>query len=214
MTRCTQSNEVRCPLKPRPVYSPTRSVTRRSPQTPPYPRLLCRWEIPRRTHPVGWLAGTTLLNRSSKRGSSVHSSLAEQYTPFGSVKLLSPPSRGPAGIERTKKEMNPVREQLSTTSVVTSPHQCNTDFTVLVEMFLCIQVFITFDVILLFISIPGTQVQHLIFLPTPPILLRAIRETLATQITVICTEKTDKITYVLLVKIVTDEPINSPNFYR
>ena len=37
---------------------------------------------------------------------------------------------------------------------------------------------------------------------------------LATRITVICTEKTDKITYVLLVKIVTDEPINSPNFYR
>ena len=34
---------------------------------------------------------------------------------------------------------------------------------------------------------------------------------LATRITVICTEKTDKITYVLLVKIVTDEPINSPN---
>ena len=38
--------------------------------------------------------------------------------------------------------------------------------------------------------------------------------TLATRITVICTEKTDKITYVLLVKIVTDEPIKSPNFYR
>ena len=38
--------------------------------------------------------------------------------------------------------------------------------------------------------------------------------TLATRITVICTEKTDTITYVLLVKIVTDEPINSPNFYR
>ena len=37
---------------------------------------------------------------------------------------------------------------------------------------------------------------------------------LATRITVICTEKTDKITYVLLVKVVTDEPINSPNFYR
>ena len=40
------------------------------------------------------------------------------------------------------------------------------------------------------------------------------RRSLATRITVICTEKTDKITYVLLVKIVTDEPINSPNFYR
>ena len=38
--------------------------------------------------------------------------------------------------------------------------------------------------------------------------------TLATRITVICTEKTDRITYVLLVKIVTDEPINSPNFHR
>ena len=37
---------------------------------------------------------------------------------------------------------------------------------------------------------------------------------LTTRITVICTEKTDKITYVLLVKIVTDELINSPNFYR
>ena len=37
---------------------------------------------------------------------------------------------------------------------------------------------------------------------------------LATRITVICTEKTDKITYVLLVNIVTDESINSLNFYR
>ena len=127
VTRFTQSNEVRCPLKPRPVYSPTRSATRRSPQTPPYPRLLRRWEIPRRTHPVGWLAGTTSLNRSSKRGSSVHSFLAEQYTPYGSVKLLSPPSRGPTEIERAKKEMNPVREELSTTSLVTSPYQCTTE---------------------------------------------------------------------------------------
>ena len=39
-------------------------------------------------------------------------------------------------------------------------------------------------------------------------------KSLATRITVICTGKTDKITYVLLVKIVTDVPINSPNFYR
>ena len=127
VTRFTQTNEVRCPLKPRPVYSPTISVTRRSPQTPPYPRLLRRWEIPRRTHPVGWLAGTTSLNRSSKRGSSVHCSLAEQYTPLGSVKLLSPPFRGPTEIERAKKEMNPMREELSTTSLVTSPYRCTTD---------------------------------------------------------------------------------------
>ena len=42
----------------------------------------------------------------------------------------------------------------------------------------------------------------------------SIEHALTTWITVICTEKTDKITYVLLVKIVTDEPINSPNFYR
>ena len=38
-------------------------------------------------------------------------------------------------------------------------------------------------------------------------------DALTTRITVICTEKTDKITYVLLVKIVTDEPINTPNFF-
>ena len=58
---------------------------------------------------VSWLGEVPKhLRIRDKRGSSVHSSLAEHYTPFGSVKLLSPPSRDPAGDRAIEKGNEPV----------------------------------------------------------------------------------------------------------
>ena len=62
-----------------------------------------------------------------------------------------------------------------------------------------------YEILLVSTSRHNTLVKHKI---------QVLVITLATRITVIFTKKTDKITYVLLVKIVTDEPINSLNFYR